>query len=313
MYSIGIDIGGMSIKIGLVDDNGNILKKSVIKTTGSVDDIVYNIAEQINEILASCNIEEKDLLGIGVGCPGAVSSKEGVIDYMPNLSWSNVPLVDLLKKFFNTKIVISNDANVAALAEAKYGVSKDVDNSIMFTLGTGVGGGIIIDRKLYEGLGSKGAELGHVTLFLGGKPCSCGRNGCVECYVSATALIGQTKEAMIDDPNSLMWGLVDNNIENVNGETAFKGEKLGDLTAKKVVDNYIMYLSESMMNMFNVFRPDMFVIGGGISNQGESLIEKIRDYCEKFDYGYKKAPRPLIKIAKFKNDAGIIGASALIK
>ena len=313
MLAIGVDIGGMSIKVGLVDGDGKIIEQNRVKTAKTADECIANMVEQINSLLSNQSLTLKDIEGIGVGCPGAVTSKTGVVDFLPNLGWNNVPLKDVLKKSFDTKILISNDANVAALGEVVYGCAKKYDSAIMFTLGTGVGGGIIIDKKLYEGGWSRGAELGHVTLVLGGEPCSCGRSGCIETYVSATALMNQTKAEMLKNPDSKMWKSVGGDIEKVGGNTAFDCEKLGDESAKKVVDTYIKYLSESIMGMLNIFRPEAFILGGGVSNQGENLTNKIKAYLEKFDYGYKFAPKTEILIADLKNDAGIIGAAALLK
>ena len=218
-----------------------------------------------------------------------------------------------MKEKLDTKIIISNDANVAALGEVIYGCAKGYKTCVMFTLGTGVGGGIIIDGKLFEGNESKGAELGHTTLILDGEPCGCGRRGCIEAYVSATALINQTKKAMNSDKNSKMWDFVGEDIENVDGRTAFESAKLGDKTACDVRDTYVKYLAESMMSMFNIFRPEAFILGGGVSAQGDYLIDRVKEYCEKFDYGYKAAPIPEILVATLGNDAGIIGAAALVK
>lgn len=313
MYNIGIDIGGMSVKVGLVDLDGNIIEKNVEKTVPGYMTVVNNMISQIDRLLKSNNLSIKDIKGIGVGCPGAVSGEKGVIDILPNLGWYDVPLVKLLEDAFGVKVVISNDANVAHLAEAIYGVAKDVNDSIMFTLGTGVGGGIVINKKLYEGTDTKGAELGHTTLVLGGKPCSCGRNGCIEAYISATALMAQTREEMLKNKNSKMWEYSNGDINNVNGRTAFECAKMGDASAEKVVSNYVMYLSESLMNMMNIFRPQMLILGGGVSGQGDYLINRVKEYCAKFDYGYHGAPIPEIVVAKFGNDAGIIGAAALIE
>lgn len=312
MKAIGVDIGGMSIKVGLVDEDGKILTENRVKTAKTAEECISNLIKQINEVLAENNLTVKDIRGIGIGCPGAVTSQTGTVAILPNLGWENVPLREILSESFDTTINISNDANVAVLGEAVYGVAKDYETVVMFTLGTGVGGGIIIDKKLFEGGWSRGAELGHTTLVLNGRPCSCGRSGCVETYVSATALINDTKTAMLNDKNSAMWQYVGNDINAVDGKTAFECSKLGDKTANKVVDDYVMYLSESIMNMLNVFRPHAFLLGGGICNQGEYLTEKVVKYLEKFDYGYKHAPKTEILIATLKNGAGIIGASALV-
>lgn len=313
MYTIGVDIGGMSVKVGLVDDNGKIISQSRVKTEKTAEEVIVKMVDQINELLKNNSVKLGELRGIGIGCPGAVSSDKGIVEFLPNLGWESVPLVEKLKNYFNTEIKISNDANVAALGEVIYGAAKNYNDCIMFTLGTGVGGGIIMDKKLYEGGHSRGAELGHMTLFLGGKPCTCGRSGCIECYTSATALIGQTKEAMLTDKDSIMWDYVGGDIDKVDGKTAFECSKKGDKTAEKVRDTYIYYLGESILNMLNIFRPDAFILGGGISAQGEYLNERLKAYCEKFDYGYKRAPKTEIITATLGNDAGIIGAAALLR
>lgn len=313
MYAIGVDIGGMSIKVGLVNDNGEIVKSNRSKTEKTAEKCIENLSNQINELLNEYNLKATEIEGIGVGCPGAVNGETGIVDILPNLNWHNVPLVDILRQYFDTKIKISNDANVATLAEVFYGVAKGADIAVMFTLGTGVGGGVVIDKKLFEGWHSKGAELGHTTLVLGGIPCACGRNGCIERYVSATALIEQTKKEMLKNKNSSMWQFVDENIDNVDGRTAFECAKKGDKSAITVRDNYVKYLSESIMSMVNIFRPQVFILGGGVSAQGEYLNNLVREYCEKYGYGYKDAPVPKILTAKLGNDAGIIGASCLLK
>lgn len=312
-YSIGVDIGGMSIKVGLVDDNGVIVEENREKTAPTSKQCIGNMVTQINKLLCNNGLTVKMIDGIGIGCPGAVSPDKGIVDFLPNLGWNNVDLVNQLKEHFDTEIVIANDASVATLAEAKYGVAKDCNNALMFTLGTGVGGGIIIDKKLYDGGFGRGGELGHIVLDLNGIPCTCGRKGCIETFVSATALIRQTKEAMLRDNNSLMWQEVNGDLDKVNGKTAFCCAKKGDASANEVVEKYVSYLGESIMSLLNVFRPDVFILGGGISLQGKTLTDKVTEYCEKFDYGYKSAPKTKIVTASLGNDAGIIGASALVR
>lgn len=312
MFAIGVDIGGMSVKVGLVDEFGKIISFNRAKTEKLPEKVIEVMAGQIQELLTENNLSVKDIKGIGIGCPGTVTASTGVVEYANNLGWYKVPLADILKKYINTEIRISNDANVAALGEAIYGVAKDYNSSIMFTLGTGVGGGIIIDKKLYEGNESKGAELGHTTLILDGEECTCGRKGCVEAYVSATALIKQTKVAMLENKESKMWDFVSGDIDKVDGRTAFETAKLGDKSAEMVRDNYIKYLAESMMNMFNIFRPEAFILGGGVSAQGDYLTDRLKDYCEKRHYGYQGTPKVDILVATLGNDAGIIGAAALL-
>lgn len=313
MYSIGIDIGGMTIKAGLVDEDGAIIEQIRVKTEKTPEKCLDKLFEQIDELISHNKITIKDIKGIGIGCPGAVSAETGVVDFLPNLGWVNVPIVKIMNERFGVPVRISNDANVAALGEAIFGAAKGYNTSVMFTLGTGVGGGIIIDKKLYEGGHGRGAELGHTTLVLDGEPCTCGRNGCIETYVSATALMRQTRAAMLADNDSVMWKIVDGDIDKIDGKTAFDGARAGDKTAKKVVDKYVMYLSESIMNMLNIFRPDAFILGGGIGKEGKYLTDMVKEYCEKFEYGYKTAPKTEILTATLGNDAGIIGAAVLFE
>lgn len=312
MYTIGIDIGGMSVKVGLVNAEGKIVSFNRAKTEKTFEQVVDRMVVQIKDLLDENNLKTTDIKGIGIGCPGTVTGETGVIEYANNLGWYKVPLAGELKKHFDVEIKISNDANVATLGEVKYGVAKGYSSAVMFTLGTGVGGGVVIDNKLFEGNESKGTELGHTTLILDGEECTCGRKGCVEAYVSATAIIRQTKEAMLENKDSKMWNFVDGDIEKVDGRTAFETSKLGDKTAELVRDNYIKYLAESMMNMFNIFRPEAFILGGGLSAQGDYLTDRLKEYCEKRHYGYQGTPKVEILVATLGNDAGIIGAAALL-
>ena len=313
MYTIGVDIGGMSVKTGLVDDNGKIIAQNRVKTNNTPLKVIDDIVSQIISLLSEQGLTIKDLRGVGIGCPGAVTSETGVVEFLPNLGWENIALSDLIRERLDVQVKISNDANVAALGEAIYGAAKDYDDCIMFTLGTGVGGGVILNKKLYEGGKSRGTELGHITLFLDGEPCTCGRRGCIECYTSATALIKQTKLEMNKDKDSLMWEFVGGDIQKVDGRTAFECAKKGDKAALTVQNNYVYYLGESILNMLNIFRPDAFILGGGVSAQGKYLTDLLTEYCEKFEYGYKKAPKTEIITATLGNDAGIIGAAALFR
>ena len=216
----------------------------------------------------------------------------------------------MFNKKINLPVKITNDANAAALGEKVFGAGKKYNNVVMITLGTGVGSGIIIDGKIYEGLNGKGAEIGHSCLIMDGIPCTCGRKGCLEMYASATALVRQTKEAMELNKDSLLWE-ESKKQGKVSGRTAFEAAKKGDKTANEVVDNYVKYLSEGLLNVCNIFRPDCIVLSGGIANQGDYLINKVKDYCKKFDYGYPNSPVTEIKVAEIGYDSGIIGAACL--
>ncbi len=312
-YSIGIDIGGMSIKFGLVNDLGEIVYRATVKTNKDIKIAIQDIVKVVLEILENNNLSIKDIQGIGIGCPGAVDSITGKIIALPNLGWEDYDFVNEMKKYIDTKIVVSNDVNVATLGEWKFGSAQGYKDVIMLAVGTGVGSGMIVDGKLYEGGFSRGGEIGHTTLYMDGLECTCGRKGCLECYASATALINQTKEEMLVNKQTNMWDYVKGDIDNVDGRTALECSKTGDIGANKVVDKFVAYLSEGVLNCLNVFRPEVFILGGGISAQGDYLMKKIISYCKKYDYGYKNAPITKIVAAKLGNDAGIIGASCLTK
>lgn len=312
MHAVGVDIGGMSIKVGIVDKNGKIVMSNRRPTANTAEKSLQNTAEQINELLQKADLTIKDICGIGVGCPGLIDSENGIVERNSNMKWENFRLVDFLKRYFDTKIKISNDANVAALGETIYGAAKNYDNAVMITLGTGVGGGVVINKKIYEGGHSQGTELGHTVVKIGGEKCGCGRRGCLEAYASATGLIRLTKEKMLKDKKSIMWDFAKGDINNVNGLTSFECAKKGDVSAIKVVNTFVKYLSEGLMNFMNIFRPDAFIIGGGVSAQGKYLTDKIVAYCKKYHYGYKHAYKSDILTATLGNDAGIIGAAALV-
>ena len=310
---IGVDVGGMSIKAGLVDDNGKILVKGTRKTnskTEGKEGFLKDIKDLMLEMIDKAREIECEVLAIGFGIPGVVNNVKGTIDYACNLYVEDVPLKDYLKDL-NLPIFLSNDANVAALGEVRFGAAKGYKDVILLTLGTGIGGGVVIDDKLFEGVEGKGAELGHTTIVVDGHECGCGRRGCFEAYASASALLALTKSEMLNNKNSMMWDYCGHNIDDVSGLTSFECAKKGDEAANKVIDTYVKYLSEGILNFCNIFRPQAILIGGGISNQGDYLIEKVITYCKKFHYGYKNTPEVEIKVATLKNDAGIIGSACL--
>ncbi|MDE7108153.1 MAG: ROK family glucokinase [Clostridiales bacterium] len=310
MYCVGVDIGGMSVKVGVVDQNGKILKKDKVVTdvAGGPHKIINDISMLIKSLV---DINDRDFLGVGIGCPGAINSARGTVDRAFNLNWHHVALVDELARTINRHIKVSNDANVAALGETMFGVGRTYTDTIFLTLGTGVGGGIVLNGKLYEGNESKGAEMGHMVLVVDGEPCSCGRRGCMEAYCSATALIRETKKAMLADKNSAMWKFSPN-LDDVNGKTAFECSKQGDKAANDVVNYFVKYLGEGMLNFANIFRPQAIILGGGVCAQGDYLIYKLKDYCKDRNYGFADTPRFDILTAQLGNDAGIIGAAGLI-
>ncbi len=308
MYQIGIDIGGMSIKAGLVSEGRIISWRSVpTDTDAGADKIIGDIAEMVNQLKEEAG--DKIITGVGIGCPGAVSSSTGVVDHAYNLKWDYVPLGEKMQKLTGYPTRVCNDANAAALGEAKYGAGKRYKSSVFITIGTGIGSGIIIDGRMFEGNQSKGAEIGHVVIKSGGEPCSCGRRGCFEAYSSATALIRDTRRAMLKHPDSKLW-TVSPEIEKVSGKTVFDAMLLEDRTARRVFDSYIKMLGEGLCNIINALRPEAIILGGGVCAQGDVLLVPLKKYINKYSFG--EGPHVGLHIATLKNDAGIIGAAALV-
>ena len=308
MYYLGIDFGGTNIAAGIVDEKGNIIKKDSTPTLKERDseEIINDMINVSLKVLKDANLTTSDIEGVGVGCPGIVDNKCGVIKHLSNIGMTNFPLRERLSQVFKTRINIENDANAAALGEYKrYGENS---NSFIFvTLGTGIGGGIIIDGKIYSGFNGAGAEIGHMKIEINGIPCPCGCDGCWEQYASVTALIRNTKEAMDKNPQSMMHKWVKENGK-VSGRTAFECAKAGDETAKEVVDNYIKYLATGLISIINVFQPERIVIGGGISKEGDYLLNPIKQIV--YDCKYNNyVEKTKIEIARLFNDAGIIGAA----
>lgn len=311
-YYIGIDLGGTFIKGGIVDDTGNILISDKVPTESKngAGRVALNIANLCKTLLSGVNMTTSDIIGIGMGVPGMIDSAKGEVVYSNNLGWEHFFISDEVEKQTGLPVKIANDANVAALGETKFGCGKDYNNTVMLTLGTGVGGGIIINGKLFEGNRSAGAELGHSVIVAGGEQCTCGRKGCLEAYASATALIRDTKRAMLADKNSKMWEI--GSIENVMGKTAFDYKDV-DESARKVVEDYIEKLGVGITNIANEFRPEAVILGGGVCAQGDNLIKSLQEFVNKEIFAGNKGPQVKILTATLENRAGILGAVALWK
>lgn len=311
MIAIGIDIGGTSIKGAAVDSKGKVYDVfSMPVTKGEKgEETIAKLNALVNEYIASHHFDEP-IVGIGLGVPGIIDSVNGIVASSANLKWENFPIRKLMEEGTGLKVKITNDANAAALGEARFGAGKNYSSSIMITLGTGVGGGIVIDNKLVEGNQGKGAELGHMVIVLNGRECGCGRKGCFEAYASATGLVADTKIAMNKHPESKMHEIAEKNGK-IDARVAFQAEKLGDPAAKEVIDQYVMYLSEGLMNYCNIFRPEAFILSGGIANEGDNLTHRVIKYLKDRDYGYKNAPSVDILVATLGYDSGKIGAACL--
>ena len=255
------------------------------------------------------NLTAGDLTGVGIGVPGMIDSLRGEVIYSNNLNWQDFAISEQVSKALGLPVKIANDANVAALGETKFGCGKDYQNSVMITLGTGVGSGIVIDGKLFEGNRSAGAEIGHTAIVAGGELCTCGRRGCLEAYASATALIRDTKRAMEAHPDSKLWEI--GSPDAVTGKTAFDYCE-EDAVARAVVDNYIEKLGVGLVNVANALRPEIIILGGGVCAEGDRLIKPLRDMMNRDVFAGDKGPAVGILTAVLGNDAGLLGAAALL-
>ncbi len=315
MYYVGIDLGGTNIAAGIVDEKGLLLHKDSVPTKRerSYQEIIKDMAQLALKVIKDKGLELKDVKSIGIGSPGTPDSKKGILVYSCNLNFDNAPVRDEMQKYIDLPIYLENDANCAALAESIAGAAKDVDDSIAITLGTGIGGGIVIGKKIYSGFNFAGSEIGHTVIVSDGVQCTCGRKGCWEAYASATALIRQTREAAVANPDSKINEIIKGNLDNIDAKTAFDAAKMGDDVGQKVVDQYIKYIAEGLSNTINSFMPEAVVIGGGVCKEGEYLLKPLRERVYADIYCRGSVPKPQIRVAEMGNDAGIVGAAMLGK
>ena len=320
MYTIGVDLGGTNIAIGLCDGDLKIIDKSSIPTGADRDgkEIIRDMAALAENIIKRNNLTIDDIDCVGIATPGSANEKTGVVEYANNLPFKDFPIADRFKSFLPVKrVLIANDANAAALGEALAGAARNTKNSVMITLGTGVGGGVIIDGKIFDGgVNCAGAELGHTVIVAGGRQCSCGRRGCWEAYSSATGLSAMTREKMTElKIKGIRSVLFDEEAQagKVSARTAFNAMKKGDVYAKGIVDDYIFYLAEGITNMINIFQPEVLCIGGGVCGEGEYLTKPLTELVERDQYTRTNPKKARIVTAQLGNDAGIIGAAGLGK
>ena len=319
MYYIGIDLGGTNIAAGVVDGDHKIIKKASIPTgaSRSADEITRDIAGLCVRVASEAGLTIDDIEYIGIATPGSANCETGEILYANNLPFSNYNMTEKLSGMLGTKkrVYIENDANAAAKAESVAGAAKGSKYSVMITLGTGVGGGIILDGKVYTGFNFAGAELGHIVIEKDGRQCSCGRRGCWETYSSATGLVRTTKEKIEEcrkaGRHTLMEDMINGDISRVSARTAFNAKRRGDAAASEVIDEYISYLVCGLVNIINIFQPNVLSIGGGISGEGDYLLNMLPDKVFAETYSRGDTPQCKLKIAELGNDAGIIGAAAL--
>ncbi len=311
-YYVGIDLGGTNIVAGVVDEKYNIVAKASTKTNcpRPEKEIADDMAKMAIQAVENAGLTMDQIEWIGVGTPGIANSETGIIEYSNNLGFKNTPMVEYIRQTIDKPVFIENDANAAAYGEYVAGAAKGAKNAVCITLGTGVGGGIIIDGKIYSGSNFAGAEIGHTVIEVDGAQCSCGRKGCFEAYSSATGLIRMTKEAIAENPDGVMAKMAEKNGK-VTARTSFDSMREGDEAAKVVVDKYIKYLAAGITNTINIFQPDVLCIGGGVCNEGDALLLPVKAIVKEEVYTRNSEKNTEIVIAKLGNDAGIIGAAFL--
>ena len=313
-YRLGIDLGGTNIKVGLLDDNNCLLGRVSGKTRPFErpwQEVVKDMAALVETLLSEHGVDKAACRSLGVGSPGMVDHVGGMVAFAGNFGWENVPLLEELGKYFSWPMRLSNDANCAVLGEVVAGAAKGCKDVVLITLGTGVGGGVIAGGQLQEGGSAGGMELGHTLLVMDGEACTCGRKGCLEAYASATGLVRHAQEAAEAHPESALYTLCGGELHKMNGKIPFDAARLGDATAQQVVDNYVKYLGEGIVNFVNVWRPEKVLVGGGISNEGAPLLTPLAAYVRVNCFAGDRGFVPPVEKAVLGNDAGLYGAAAL--
>ena len=318
MFRIGIDLGGTNIAAGLVNDSYQIVRKMSTPTRASRrsgEEIADAMAELCLELIRAEGLTVSDIDAIGIASPGVANSRDGVVEYSSNLPFRKFPIAALLRERTGVAAVhVENDANAAAWAEHVAGAARGTRNSVTVTLGTGVGGGVIIDGKVFSGSNFAGAELGHIVIERGGVPCTCGRRGCWEVYSSATGLIRMTKEKLAEcerEGRPTRMTALAAERGKVSGRHAFQAMREGDAAGKEVVEEYLGYLATGLINVIDIFQPEVLCIGGGVSGERDDLIAPMLPTIIREQYGSGYVPATKICVAELGNDAGIIGAAFL--
>ncbi|MBE6900587.1 MAG: ROK family protein [Ruminococcaceae bacterium] len=312
-YSAAIDLGGTNIGIGIVSEEGEL----VFKTSVPVEDnknhvaLLTQMAEGTKQCIEECGIAKEDIIFVGIGVPGLIKGPKGPVILAANINWHNVDAVSFLEEKIGLPVYLGNDADCAAMGEYYAGSGKQYKSLIMITLGTGIGGGAVADGKLFPGFNGFGGEYGHIPLVHNGVQCACGKKGCFEVYGSANALKRETREAAEANPESLIWELCEGDLDNIGGRTAFDAAEQGDETAKAVVEQYIDYLADGISGIVNMYRPEVIILGGGVSNQGASLLDPLNEKVAKLCVASETIEAPKVVKASLGNSAGIIGAGLL--
>ncbi len=315
MY-LGIDVGGTSLKAGLVSENGHIVAQEHVMVEYGNEDfhhyLAQNMAYLTKKLLEKNGLTISDIPYVGAGMPGSVDDENGIFLFAPNMPIHEAPVRKDFQEYLDIPLRLGNDANCAALGEYVAGAGKQYNSLVLLTLGTGVGTGIILNDKMWTGCNGAGAEGGHITLNTNGLQCGCGRKGCLETYASASGLIRLTIDKMLTYKDSGLWAAADGSLDKVEGSTVFKAVRAGDSKAQEVLDDYIDVLAEGILDLTNLLQPDVVVIGGGISNADDDLLlEPLRKRVAGRDMAKYSSPKTKIVKSSLGSNAGIVGAAFL--
>lgn len=315
MY-IGIDVGGTNLVAGVVNERNEIVARAKRRTAESAcaEEMCDNLVALAREAAENAGLRPEEVTDIGIGFPGSVDRKKGVVLYTPNAPFLDTHIRDWFHKSWNVPVFVGNDANCASLGECYAGAARGKHSAVVVTLGTGVGIGAVVEGQSFLGFNGNGMEGGHMVIVVDGAPCNCGRRGCWEQYASATALKRLTRETMEKHPNSAMWDLCEGSLAKVGGRTAFQAARGGDAAGKEVVGMYLKYLAAGLVNLVNIFQPEILCLGGGVSNEADDLfLDPLRDLVagERYYARQKDAPQTLLVKCQLGNDAGVIGAALL--
>ena len=312
-YTIGIDLGGTTMTAGLVDESYQIVGKVTWATRlpRPAEDLEQALADLCRTVAKNAGVSFSDVRYVGIGTPGSVNFTTGFVGYNTNFGYYDWNLGPDLEGLLGCKVYVENDANAAAFGEYIAGGAKGCKDAVVITLGTGIGSGIILGGKILRGFNFAAGEMGHTVIVKGGRPCNCGRRGCWERYASSRALSEDAREAVRKNPESLMLKLAGGDANRMNDKIPFDAMAAGDETARAVVTNWIEYVACGIANVVNTLDPEVICIGGGVSNQGETLLAPIRAYVEEETKNITTGKMPAIRACELTNDAGVIGAAAL--
>ena len=310
-YSVGVDLGGTNITIALVDMKGKI--KNKVKISTQIDKnpnfVMKTIIENIKLIIK--DIPLKQIIGIGVGAAGQIDHARGIIQFSPNLHWRNVPIVREIKKKINLPVSLDNDANVACFGEFLFGAGRGAKHIICVTLGTGVGGGIIIDGKIYRGANGSAGEIGHITVHANGRKCNCGNHGCMEAYVGAPHIKERAIEKIKSGRHSIVVKLVNGSLAKITPKILEEAALYKDRLALEIWEETGRYLGIGIASLINIFNPEKIVIGGGVANAGKFIFDPLCRTIQERALPIASQDTKVVR-AKLGEEAGVIGAAMLV-